>query len=108
MNRFLQAVERARLVEHEEKIDSTPGKELPKAGEGHHEKSPFAAWKAEKDREVRELGDRVRGLRLQGLTLQSIVNITNKTERQVLYAEQLWKRRVERDGKRLHRRVFNE
>lgn len=100
MKGFLAAVELRAWRDHEERIDSTPGKALPKGGEGRDERSPHAGVREARRVELVELADKARELRLQGLNITAIAERVGKTERQVRYAERLWERRQYRSRRR--------
>ena len=50
MNRFLEAVERRRFAEHEEKIDTTPGSALPKSQDSSPRSAEHIAMMREANR----------------------------------------------------------
>jgi hypothetical protein len=101
MRNFLQAVELRAWRDHEERIDSTPGSQLPKGGEGHHERSPVETLREQDEARLARRGERVRLMRADGFRLAEIAAELGCTERQALYAE---KYLAERERKKEQRR----
>lgn len=87
MKRFLDAVERRLLVEHETRIVETPYSNLPVVRVPHEPLGPKG--ETEREREAREMKlriARVKQMRSLGMTYHAIAASTGLTERQARLA----------------------
>ena len=95
MRRFLDAVERRRLAEHEARIVSADFAALPVVREPKVRPAPGQRRREEHEGFLRRAA-RIAALRRRGATMQEICCLTGLTERQVRYAEGYAERVAER------------